>query len=36
MITWQGKEWYILLEEDDKYHLIDSDGNGVCVLKSEL
>ncbi len=36
MITWNGKEWTILLEEYDRYHLVDSEGNGVCVLKSEL
>jgi hypothetical protein len=36
MIIINGKEWQILIEEENVLHLIDSYGNGMCILKSEL
>ncbi len=35
-MMYNGIEYTILLEEEDRYHLVDSEGNGICILKSEL
>jgi len=35
-IQYNGKEYTLLLEDGEYLHLIDSDGNGICILKSEL
>ncbi len=35
-MIYNGIEYTILLEEEDRYHLVDNEGNGICILKTEL